>query len=103
MSRPAIWTRKTSHEIMQTLTSLNREQGVTIIVVTHEADIATYADRVLTMRDGQIISDERKQKGAKAPRPPIAAAATAGEAVPAPAAPFIAGLFGALHGPSPGW
>src|SRR6185436_17153896 len=43
---------KTSIEIMQTLASLNREHGVTVIVVTHESDIAAYADRVLTMRDG---------------------------------------------------
>ena len=51
---------RNSHEIMETLQALNRERGVTIIVVTHEPDIATYADRVITMRDGQIISDERK-------------------------------------------
>ena len=51
---------RNSNEIMQTLSSLNREQGVTIIVVTHEPDIAAYADRVLTMRDGQIISDVKK-------------------------------------------
>ena len=51
---------KTSHEIMDTLIHLNREQGVTIIVVTHEPDIAEFADRVVTMRDGQIISDERR-------------------------------------------
>lgn len=51
---------KTSHEIMETLVALNREQGVTIIVVTHEPDIAEYADRVITMRDGRIISDERR-------------------------------------------
>ena len=63
---------KTSHEIMQTLTTLNRDQGVTIIVVTHEPDIAAYADRVLTMRDGRIISDERKRKTAAAPALPIA-------------------------------
>lgn len=50
---------RTSHDIMRTLRSLNRERGVTVIVVTHEADIAAYADRVVTMRDGQIISDER--------------------------------------------
>jgi macrolide transport system ATP-binding/permease protein len=50
---------RNSHEIMETLQRLNREQGVTVIVVTHEADIAAYADRVVTMRDGQIISDER--------------------------------------------
>ena len=53
---------RNSHEIMQTLSSLNREQGVTIIVVTHESDVAAFADRVLTMRDGQIISDVRKPK-----------------------------------------
>jgi len=51
---------KTSHEIMVTLQALNRERGVTIIVVTHEPDIATYTGRVITMRDGQVISDERK-------------------------------------------
>jgi macrolide transport system ATP-binding/permease protein len=49
---------RTSHEIMETLCSLNREQVVTIIVVTHEADIAAYTDRIITMRDGRIQSDE---------------------------------------------
>jgi macrolide transport system ATP-binding/permease protein len=58
---------RTSHEIMQSLTALNRDHGVTIIVVTHEADIAGYTDRVLTMRDGQIISDEKKRKSVAAP------------------------------------
>ncbi len=47
---------------METLVSLNREQGVTIVLVTHESDIAAYADRILTMRDGEIISDERVAK-----------------------------------------
>lgn len=51
---------KTSHEIMDTLVRLNREHGVTIIAVTHEQDIAAYADRIITMRDGRIISDNRK-------------------------------------------
>ncbi len=46
---------------METLVKLNREQGVTIIVVTHETDIAAYASRVVTMRDGQIISDRRAE------------------------------------------
>ena len=50
---------RTSHEIMEAVTALNREQDVTVIVVTHEADIAAYADRVVTMRDGLIISDRR--------------------------------------------
>jgi macrolide transport system ATP-binding/permease protein len=56
---------RTSHEIMETLTRLNRDQGVTIVVVTHEADIAAYADRILTMRDGQIVSDVRSPKPVK--------------------------------------
>jgi macrolide transport system ATP-binding/permease protein len=56
---------RTSHEIMETLQSLNRGQRVTIIVVTHESDIAAFADRVVTMRDGQIISDVRADKPAQ--------------------------------------
>ncbi len=48
---------RTSHEIMQTLRQLNRQQGVTVLLVTHESDIAAYADRIITMRDGKIVSD----------------------------------------------
>jgi macrolide transport system ATP-binding/permease protein len=51
---------KNSHEIMETLVRLNRDRGVTIVVVTHESDIAAYADRIVTMRDGAIVSDERR-------------------------------------------
>jgi len=56
----------TSHDIMARLVTLNREQGVTVIVVTHEADIAAYADRVITLRDGEVVSDERRPKAARA-------------------------------------
>jgi macrolide transport system ATP-binding/permease protein len=55
---------KTSQEIMATLTALNREQHLTIVLVTHEPDIAAYADRVVTMRDGEIVSDERRARTA---------------------------------------
>jgi putative ABC transport system ATP-binding protein len=48
-----------SHEIMSVFTRLHREQGVTIVLVTHEPDIATYAERQITFRDGQIVSDTR--------------------------------------------
>ena len=51
---------RTSQDIMKTLRALNRERGVTVIVVTHEPDIAAYTDRVITMRDGLVISDERQ-------------------------------------------
>jgi len=51
---------RTSHEIMEIIRSLNRTQGVTVVVVTHESDIAAYADRVIVMRDGQVLSDEHQ-------------------------------------------
>ncbi|WP_374684876.1 ABC transporter ATP-binding protein [Mesorhizobium sp. J428] len=47
-----------SHEIMELLTGLNRDQGLTIAMVTHEADIAAHAGRILTFVDGHIASDE---------------------------------------------
>jgi macrolide transport system ATP-binding/permease protein len=52
---------RTSHDIMRTLLALNRQQGVTVVVVTHERDIADYADRLVTMRDGKIVGDESKR------------------------------------------
>jgi macrolide transport system ATP-binding/permease protein len=72
---------RTSHEIMETLSRLNREQGVTIIVVTHEADVAAYADRVLTMRDGQVISDTRNPKPAKTAETPRGAVPGEGSSI----------------------
>ena len=49
----------TSAEIMGFMQTLNREQGLTVVVVTHEHDIAAYAQRILTMRDGRLLKDER--------------------------------------------
>jgi putative ABC transport system ATP-binding protein len=48
---------KTSDEIMGILTRLNRERGITIVLVTHEPDIAAYAKRVIVFRDGQVETD----------------------------------------------
>src|SRR5258708_24766173 len=45
------------HEIMMLLSSLNKEQGITIVVETHEEDIAGYAKRHIRFRDGHIESD----------------------------------------------
>ncbi|HMY76989.1 MAG TPA: ATP-binding cassette domain-containing protein, partial [Blastocatellia bacterium] len=52
---------KTSVEIMNLLERLH-ERGNTIILVTHEPDIAAHAHRVLTILDGQISKDERLKK-----------------------------------------
>ncbi len=50
---------KTSVEIMAIFQRLNREDGISIVVVTHEPDIAHYADRIITFKDGRVLSDER--------------------------------------------
>ncbi len=47
-----------SHEIMALLTTLNRDQGITIIMVTHESDIAAFANRTIQFIDGAIQRDE---------------------------------------------
>jgi macrolide transport system ATP-binding/permease protein len=73
---------KTSHEIMEIIRKLNREQRVTVIVVTHERDIAAYADRVIVMRDGQIVSDEHQTAVESSPP---AVADPAADAAPGPA------------------
>lgn len=52
---------KTSNEIMATLQSLNRRNGLTVVMVTHEPDIAAYANRVVTLRDGVIVTDQRQE------------------------------------------
>ena len=48
---------RTSVEIMRIFQELNREHGITVVVVTHSDDVAKFADRVITFRDGQIVSD----------------------------------------------
>ncbi len=60
----------TSAEIMQLFDELNR-RGNTVILVTHEDDIAAHAKRVVTLRDGKIISDRRVREDAavSAPQP----------------------------------
>jgi ABC-type lipoprotein export system ATPase subunit len=50
---------KSTDEIMGLLRELNREQGTTFIVVTHNPAVARAADRVVTVRDGKILRDER--------------------------------------------
>jgi len=54
---------KTSVEVMAILQELGRG-GITVVLVTHEPDIAEYAGRVVTMRDGLVLSDERRTQRA---------------------------------------
>lgn len=51
---------KTSREIMELITALNQDNGITVIMVTHEDDIAAYAKRTLRFVDGRILSDSRE-------------------------------------------
>ncbi|WP_064683683.1 ABC transporter ATP-binding protein [Rhizobium bangladeshense] len=55
---------KTSTEIMDLLTRLNREQGITIVMVTHEPDIAAYAERLLRFVDGKLETEVEHQRRA---------------------------------------
>jgi len=49
---------KRSHEIMELLATLNREQGITVIMVTHEPEMAAYARRIVHFVDGLVAQDE---------------------------------------------
>src|SRR5208282_5027320 len=51
---------QTSAEIMTTLQGLNRDRGLTVILVTHDPEVAAYSDRVITLRDGLVVSDHRE-------------------------------------------
>jgi len=52
---------KSGKEIMEIFTRLNEDSGITLIVVTHEPDIARYSRRIIRFLDGMIISDEKAQ------------------------------------------
>ena len=53
---------RTSVEVMEIFQRLNRERGITLVLVTHEPDIAQYADRVIVFKDGKIKSDRQNEK-----------------------------------------
>jgi macrolide transport system ATP-binding/permease protein len=91
---------RTSHEIMTMLRSLNRDHGNTIVVVTHEPDIAAYTDRTVTMRDGRIVADERRTAPTAADD---AAPRLDALGVPSDAAgtPPVRTLFAEANGPEP--
>ncbi len=51
---------RTSEEIMKLFAELNDELGVTVVLVTHEPEVAAHARRVLTFRDGRLVGDEKR-------------------------------------------
>jgi putative ABC transport system ATP-binding protein len=55
---------RTSREIMDLVTSLNRDHGITVIMVTHETDIAAYARRIIRFVDGRVESDALNREAA---------------------------------------
>ncbi|NTF32251.1 ABC transporter ATP-binding protein [Rhizobium skierniewicense] len=53
---------RTSTEIMELITSLNRDKGITVVMVTHEEDIAAYGNRLLRFKDGHLESDSATER-----------------------------------------
>jgi putative ABC transport system ATP-binding protein len=53
---------KTSIEVMGIFQRLNRERGITVVLITHEHDIAEYGTRIVAFRDGQVVADKAVQR-----------------------------------------
>jgi len=54
---------ESSREIMTILDRLNKQQGITIILITHEGDIAAYAEREVVIKDGRVLMERRTRRG----------------------------------------
>ena len=68
----------TSIEIMRIISELNRNEGITVVLVTHEPEIAAHADRVLTFRDGEIVADASHEQYLQSSGAPSAERASGG-------------------------
>ncbi len=53
---------KTTAQVMNAVLKMAREQGITFIMVTHDKELSLYADRVVTLKDGRVVSDEKNEK-----------------------------------------
>jgi putative ABC transport system ATP-binding protein len=47
-------------QVLELLLTLNRQEGATLVLVTHDRDLADHATRIITLKDGRIVADERK-------------------------------------------
>ena len=54
---------KSSHEIIAILEELNRQDGITVVLVTHDREIAAHTQRIIFLRDGQIIDEQSTLQG----------------------------------------
>ncbi len=76
---------RTTEEVLELLQSLHRERGLTVVLVTHEPDVAACAQRQVVVRDGLIASDRRTESPRRAgAAPPQGGGSLAGEGLPAP-------------------
>lgn len=51
-------------QVLELLLSLNRDESTTLVLVTHDRELASYASRIITLKDGLIVSDERRESAA---------------------------------------
>ena len=58
---------RSSEDIMRVFQSLNQDHGITVLIVTHEPDIANWTRRIITFRDGRVVDDHVVQPGAQVP------------------------------------
>ncbi len=56
---------KTGSQVLEILLELNRQEGATLVLVTHDPALAAHADRVITLRDGLVVSDEYRGNAAR--------------------------------------
>jgi putative ABC transport system ATP-binding protein len=70
---------RTSNELMEVFTRLTHERGITVVMVTHEPDVAKFSSRLIRMRDGQVVEDVPTNQAFPGGEVPLAPATVAAE------------------------